>query len=230
MQTFGCPPGIRTPIDRFRADCPTIERGGNARLGADASGKTENPLRCLLEFTDKPDWGQRDGARIANMQDSVATLFLELSIKKLNQATGTIATCVGRLTDSQVWERPAAHENSVGNLILHLGGNMRQWILHGVGGVQDIRVRDLEFNTTGGLTGGTLLAEFQSLVAEACAVIAVVPHDRMQERIHPQGRDVSVMEAIYQVVGHVQQHLGQIILLTKQMTGKDLDLTIPRSR
>ncbi|MBS1822303.1 MAG: DUF1572 family protein, partial [Acidobacteria bacterium] len=53
---------------------------------------------------------------------------------------------------------------------------------------------------------------------------------RLAERTTPQGRDVSMLEAIYQVVGHVQQHVWQIILLTKQMTGKDLDLTIPRPR
>jgi hypothetical protein len=52
----------------------------------------------------------------------------------------------------------------------------------------------------------------------------------MVERVTPQGRDVSVLEAIYQVVGHVQQHVGQIILVTKQMLEKDLDLTMPRPR
>ena len=61
-------------------------------------------------------------------------------------------------------------------------------------------------------------------------MIAAVPAGRLPERITPQGRDVSVLEAIYQVVGHVQQHVGQIILVTKQMTAMDLDLTIPRPR
>ena len=61
-------------------------------------------------------------------------------------------------------------------------------------------------------------------------VIAGVMAERMVERITPQGRDVSVLEAIYQVVGHVQQHVGQIILVTKQMLATDLDLTMPRPR
>ena len=75
-----------------------------------------------------------------------------------------------------------------------------------------------------------LIALFESTIDEAKGVIAKVPVERMTERVHPQGRDVSVLEAIYQVVGHVHQHTGQIILLTKQMLGTDLDLTMPRPR
>jgi hypothetical protein len=64
----------------------------------------------------------------------------------------------------------------------------------------------------------------------AKSVIRAVPAERMTERVTPQGRDVSVLEAIYQVVSHVHQHVAQIVLLTKQMLGTDLDLTIPRPR
>ena len=71
---------------------------------------------------------------------------------------------------------------------------------------------------------------FEATMAEAKGVIAAVPAERLVERITPQGRDVTVLEAIYQVVGHVQQHVGQIILVTKQMIGTDLDLTMPRPR
>jgi Protein of unknown function (DUF1572) len=114
--------------------------------------------------------------------------------------------------------------------VLHLCGNARQWIMHGVGGVPDVRVRDKEFSAEGGMTGAELIALFEATMAEAKAVIAAVPAERMVERVTPQGRDVSVLEAIYQVVGHVQQHVGQIILVTKQMLGTDLDLTMPRPR
>jgi Protein of unknown function (DUF1572) len=103
-------------------------------------------------------------------------------------------------------------------------------MIHGVGGATDIRVRDAEFSADGGRTGGELIALFRSTMADAKNVISGVSAERMAERITPQGRDVSVLEAIYQVVGHVQQHVGQIILLTKQMTVTDLDLTMPRPR
>jgi uncharacterized damage-inducible protein DinB len=156
--------------------------------------------------------------------------FLDVSCRRLGQMTEYLTACVKKLTDEQIWRRQGAHENAVGNLVLHLCGNARQWIMHGVGGAPDVRVRDKEFSAEGGMTGAELIALFEATMAEAKAVIAVVPAERMVERITPQGRDVSVLEAIYQVVGHVQQHVGQIILVTKQMLEKDLDLTMPRPR
>ncbi len=89
---------------------------------------------------------------------------------------------------------------------------------------------DEEFNADGEMSGLELIALFEATMNEVKAVIAATPAERMLERTTPQGRDVSVLEAIYQVVAHVHQHVGQIILLTKQMTGGDLDLTIPRPR
>ena len=144
--------------------------------------------------------------------------------------TGHVQSCLSKLTDAQVWERHGAHENAVGNLVLHLCGNARQWVMHGVGGVADVRVRDAEFSAEGGLSAGELSSLFASTMNEARGVISTTPVERLTEIVHPQGRTVSVLEAIYQVVGHVQQHTGQIILLTKQMTRSDLDLTMPRPR
>ena len=167
---------------------------------------------------------------LSPMPDDVATDFLQTSATKLTDSVKTLSQCLDRLTDDQVWSRGGPHENAIGNLVLHLCGNMRQWILHGVGGQPDVRVRDAEFAATSGLTRAELLALFQSTIAEAAATIQAVPAPRLLEIIHPQGRRNSVLQAIYQVVGHVQLHIGQIILLTKQMAATDLDLTIPRPR
>ncbi len=164
------------------------------------------------------------------MDQAIAADFLNVSCSKLEQMTGYLTTCVKKLTDEQIWRRQGAYENAVGNLVLHLCGNARQWIMHGVGGAPDVRVRPAEFSASGGKSGAELIALFESTMAEAKTVIAAVPATRMVERITPQGRDVSVLEAIYQVVGHVQQHGGQIILVTKQMLETDLDLTTPRPR
>jgi hypothetical protein len=160
----------------------------------------------------------------------ITTDFLDVSCRRLGQMTEYLVACVRKLTDEQIWQRHGAYENAVGNLILHLCGNARQWIMHGVGGAPDVRVRDKEFSAEGGMSGAELIALFEATMTEAKLVIKVVPAERMVERITPQGRDVSVLEAIYQVVGHVQQHVGQIILVTKQMLGTDLDLTMPRPR
>jgi hypothetical protein len=161
---------------------------------------------------------------------SITSDFLDVSCRRLGQMTEYLTACVKKLTEEQIWRRHGAYENAVGNLVLHLCGNARQWIMHGVGGAPDVRIRDKEFSADGGMSGAELIALFEATMAEAKAVIAAVPAERMVERVTPQGRDVSVLEAIYQVVGHVQQHVGQIILVTKQMLEKDLDLTMPRPR
>lgn len=162
--------------------------------------------------------------------NEVAALFLEHSVHTLERMKGFTHACFDRLSEEQIWRRGGEHENALGNLILHLCGNMRQWILHGVARMQDVRTRDAEFSLDGGLSRADLLALFDSTLADCAAVIANLPAERLAERTTPQGRDVSVLEAIYQVVGHVQQHVGQIIWATKQMAGTDLDLSMPRKR
>ncbi len=168
--------------------------------------------------------------RIRGMDEQVGMLFLRFSSEKLEMMTGNLADCVGRLSEEQMWAKQGAHENAVGNLMLHLCGNMRQWILHGVRGDADVRVRDEEFSAAGEVGKAALMVRFDETVRAVGKVIASLPPERLTETIHPQGRTVTVLEAIYQVVGHVQQHVGQVILVTKQMTGGDLDLTMPRPR
>ncbi len=147
-------------------------------------------------------------------------------------AAANMKTCLDKLTDEQIWARGGAHENTVGNLVLHLCGNMRQWVMHGVGQAKDVRVREAEFATDDGLTGAALAEMFAATVAEAQGVIASLPAERLTERTSPQpGRpEVSVLEAIYLVVAHAHEHVGQVILVTKQMIAADLDLTVPRPR
>jgi uncharacterized damage-inducible protein DinB len=164
------------------------------------------------------------------LENKITADFLDVSCRRLGQMTEHLVSCVKKLSDEQIWQRHGAYENAVGNLVLHLCGNARQWIMHGVSGAPDVRVRDKEFSADGGMSGAELIELFESTMDEAKQIIAAVPTLKMTERVHPQGRDVSVMEAIYQVVGHVQQHVGQIILVTKQMLGTDLDLTMPRPR
>jgi uncharacterized damage-inducible protein DinB len=166
------------------------------------------------------------------MDNEIAGLFLDFSCRRLEIVAASMKICLGKLTDEQIWARGGAHENAVGNLVLHLCGNIRQWVMHGVGGTKDVRVREKEFNAEGGLSGAALADMFAAVVAEARGVIASLPAARLTERTAPQpGRpEVSVLEAIYQVVAHAHEHTGQVILLTKQMTATDLDLTIPRPR
>ncbi len=166
----------------------------------------------------------------SGMDNAIAQVFLDVSCRKLEAMTVSLRTCMAKLTGAQIWERHGAHENAVGNLVLHLCGNARQWIISGVGGVTDVRTRDKEFSADGGMSGAELMEIFEKTMAEARGVIASVTAERLVEIVHPQGHTVTVLEAICLVVAHVHQHVGQIILLTKQMTRSDLDLTIPRPR
>lgn len=166
------------------------------------------------------------------MDNKIAGTFLDFSCRRLDMVVNNMKICLGKLTDEQIWQRGGPHENAVGNIVLHLCGNIRQWAIHGVGGAKDIRVREAEFSADGGQTGAQLSEMFATTVAEARQIIATLPHERLTNRTAPQpGRpEVSVLEAIYQVVAHAHEHTGQVILVTKQMIATDLDLTTPRPR
>jgi uncharacterized damage-inducible protein DinB len=149
-------------------------------------------------------------------------VFLKFSADKLEQLHGRIQDCLGRLTPEQIWARTSDNENAIGNLVLHLSGNVRQWIGSGVAGLPDHRERDAEFAARGGQSAEELAELIKGRVAEAASIIREVPPGRLTERILPQGYNVTVLEAIAHVVEHFAQHTGQIILLTKMLTGRDL--------
>jgi uncharacterized damage-inducible protein DinB len=154
--------------------------------------------------------------------DSSDRLFLEYSARKLRQATGRIEDCLGRLREVDIWSRATDNENAVGNLVLHLSGNVRQWIVAGVGGRPDIRQRDSEFAARGGLEASGLAALLRGIVEEAAAIIEALAPERLCEPLMVQSYNVTVLEAIYHVVEHFSGHTGQIIYATKLLTGGDL--------
>lgn len=149
-------------------------------------------------------------------------LFIEFSVKKLRQFLGRIHVCLEKLTDDQIWMRACETSNSTGNLCLHLAGNVRQWILHGIDGQPDHRQRDAEFAARGGVPKEALWQRLNYTVQEACGVIERLPADRLTAIVTPQNYDVTVLEAIYHVVEHFAQHTGQILFSTKALTGEDL--------
>jgi uncharacterized damage-inducible protein DinB len=149
-------------------------------------------------------------------------LFLECSIRRLKELTRRIETCLGKLTPEQVWARGGEIENAIGNLVLHLCGNMRQWIVCGVGGRTDTRDRDNEFAARGGVLIPELNARLRETVDEATAVVAALTPERLASPLVIQGYRVSGLEAVYHVVEHFSMHTGQILFATKMLTGTDL--------
>ena len=156
------------------------------------------------------------------MEDTLHRLFLDCSVRRLELSFSHLEACLGKLTEEQVWARGTENENAVGNLVLHLAGNVRQWIVAGVGGAPDTRERDGEFSARGSSSIPELTERLRGIVREAAAVIGAVTRERLTERVVIQEYDVSVLEAIYHVVEHFSLHTGQIIFATKLLTGSDL--------
>ncbi|MEW6731113.1 MAG: DinB family protein [Acidobacteriota bacterium] len=134
-----------------------------------------------------------------------------------------IARCIERLSEEDIWWRANEESNSIGNLLLHLAGNVRQWIISGIGGADDHRVRQQEFAERTIIPKSELLANLQATLMEADAVLAKVDPASLLEKRTIQGKEVSIMYAIYHVVEHFSMHTGQIILVTKLRTNRDLE-------
>jgi uncharacterized damage-inducible protein DinB len=126
-----------------------------------------------------------------------------------------IRTAVESLPDGALWSRPNEESNSVGNLLLHLAGNVRQWIVAGVGGARDNRDRASEFQARDGADAATLLAALDVVLDDADAVLAKLSQADLATSRTIQGRDVEVLEAVYHVVEHFSGHVGQIVLIAK---------------
>lgn len=147
---------------------------------------------------------------------------LRCSADELSQLSGRIQDCLGRLTAEQIWTRHTENENAIGNLVLHLCGNLGQWIGSGVAGRPDSRQRDKEFAARGAASPKELSEKLAATIADVTAIIRNVPAARLMEKTTIQKYDVTIVQAILHVVEHFAQHTGQIIFATKLLTGQDL--------
>ena len=134
-----------------------------------------------------------------------------------------IERCLERLSDEQIWWRPNEDSNSVGNLLLHLCGNAQQWIVCGLGGEQDYRVRQSEFDERRVISRKELLTRTKATLSRVDATLARFDGSRLLETFQIQGTTVTALEAIFHVTEHFSMHTGQIILLTKLLTASDLE-------
>ena len=146
----------------------------------------------------------------------IASAFIERSRHYLAYEYPTkIERCLASLPTDAMWRRTGDGSNSIGNLLLHLEGNVRQWLVSSVGGAPDHRERAAEFAARQGADARTLFAALSATLMDADAVLArLTPDDLLTNRVI-QGRDVTVLDAVYHVVEHFALHTGQIILLTK---------------
>ena len=159
-----------------------------------------------------------------NTNDSLAEHLLKHCCSRLEVLSSWADDCLGRLTFDQVWWRAGVAQNAVGNLVLHLCGNVRQRIVSALSNnTPDTRDRDQEFESGSCATPEELRQLLRATIAEATATLRTFPSDRLLERAKIPYYDRSVMQNIFAVVEHLAQHTGQIIFVTKQLTGEQLD-------
>ncbi len=153
---------------------------------------------------------------------SVESLFLQFSVDKLRQFTDRIEICLRTLTEDQIWARGGENENAIGNLALHLAGNVRQWIVTSLGNDPAKRDRDSEFSARGGRSSAELASGLREIVERAARTVAGLSTDQLMRTYEIQNYRVSGVEVVYHVVEHFAQHTGQIIFATKMLAGSDL--------
>lgn len=155
--------------------------------------------------------------------DPTAGLFLEFSRHKLlEQYWPRLRKTVEPLSLEQVWWRPNDASNSVGNLTLHLNGNVWQWLVASFNSLEDKRDRPKEFSATGDLCAADLVARLGETMAEAAKVLARLTPEELLATYQIQGYTVSGLAAVYQVVEHFGLHYGQIVYIAKALEGRDL--------
>jgi hypothetical protein len=138
---------------------------------------------------------------------------------EMTQALERIRHCLDQLTDEQVWRRPAEGMNSVGNLLLHLNGNVRQWIVSGLGGSPDNRDRSAEFTACGPIPKRELCDTLSATVAEAKAVLAARSAADWLRVRRIQGFEVTGLGAAINSVAHFRGHTQEIVHMTRTLLG-----------
>jgi hypothetical protein len=139
---------------------------------------------------------------------------------ELADALGKIKHCVDQLDDAKIWSRPQMSLNSIGNLLLHLTGNLTQWIVCGIGGADDHRDRPAEFAERGPIPKSNLIARLESAVVDAGAALERVTGDELVRVRRIQGFDVTGLAAMFQSISHFRGHTQEIVHMTRMILGE----------
>jgi uncharacterized damage-inducible protein DinB len=148
--------------------------------------------------------------------------FINQSVYRINENTKRILKCLNEIDETEIWLRSNENSNSIGNIILHLCGNITQYVISALGGIEDIRMRDKEFSAKDGSTKNELSAKLESTVNEAIRIIETINEERLLKTYSVQGFDLSGIGIIIHVTEHYSYHTGQIAFWIKQLKNKDL--------
>jgi uncharacterized damage-inducible protein DinB len=156
------------------------------------------------------------------MENTFYRELISQAIEHLDQNTKKIKSCMVELGEEDIWLSPNGHLNSAGNLILHLCGNIRQYIISSLGGQPDTRERDSEFSVKGGLNRAALVDKLHNTLEEAKSVISKADAENLLRKRIVQGMSYTGVGIVIHVTEHYSYHTGQIIFLTKLL--KDIDM------
>jgi hypothetical protein len=146
--------------------------------------------------------------------------FLAAMRETLAEGLRKIDHCADQLTDSQFWWRPGPEMNSIANLCLHLAGNLRQWIISGVGGANDVRNRPVEFSDRSNRPKSEILELLKETVGEADAILSRLTPEELVSPRRIQGFDTDVLGAVVNSVSHFRGHVQEIIHMTREQVGE----------
>ena len=148
--------------------------------------------------------------------------FINQSVYRINENTKRILKCLNEIDEREIWLRSNENSNSLGNIILHLCGNIRQYVISSLGETGDIRIRDEEFSARDGFNKNELSLKIESTANEAVRIIKNLNEERLLKIYSVQGFDLSGIGIIIHVTEHYSYHTGQIAFWIKQLKNKDL--------
>lgn len=159
----------------------------------------------------------------ASRDIATTKLFLDFSRAKLiEQYWPRLQRALESLSEEHLWWRPNSASNSIGNLILHLNGNVGQWLVTSFNRLKDARDRPAEFAATGERPAAELLNILGKTMNEAASVLSRLTREDLLATYEIQGYTVTGQAAVYQVVEHFGMHYGQILYIAKMLEGRDL--------
>ncbi|MEM8509669.1 MAG: DinB family protein [Bacteroidota bacterium] len=141
--------------------------------------------------------------------------FIGNSCFRMEESLRMIRISLDTISEEEVWQKPNPALNSIGNLILHLCGNITQYGIASLRGSADERNRDSEFAMQGGISKEKLFAKLYATVEEAKATFRNTKVNRLLEQRKVQGFTFSGIGNIVHVVEHFSYHTGQIAFLVK---------------
>ena len=142
---------------------------------------------------------------------------------RMEESLEKIRRCLELLDESAFWQRPNASSNSAGHLLIHLTGNIRQYMLSSLGGAPDVRRRDLEFQSPHAHPRADAESEFFGVATKALNLLETLPEEAFLQQKKVQGFNLTGLGIVLHVVEHLSYHTGQIAYLTKTATDRDLN-------